>query len=197
MIQNVEILSCEHSDFIKPKRMQYRQNDVLKIWDMVEVHDSVSILLYHEEHDTLILVRQFRPPVYLKNGDGYTYELCAGIVDKDKTLADIAHEEILEECGYFIALDQIQRVTSFYTAVGFAGAVQTLYFARVNESMKVSDGGGIDHESIEVIEIPVSKAKEFVLDETKAKTPGLMFGFGWFLENQRLFPHIAGSDETV
>lgn len=185
MIQNVEIFPCEHSDFIKPKRMQYYQNSVLKTWDMVEVHDSVSILLYHEEHDTLIVVRQFRPPVYLKNGDGYTYELCAGIVDKDKTLAEIAHEEILEECGYFISLEQIARVTSFYTAVGFAGSVQTLYFARVNESMRVSDGGGIEHESIEVIEIPVYNAKEFVLDETKAKTPGLMFGFGWFLENQR------------
>lgn len=185
MITNVTIIACENSNFVKPKRMQYHQNGASRIWDMVEVHDSVAILLYHENNDTFIVVKQFRPPVYLKNSDGYTYELCAGIVDKDKSLVEIAHEEILEECGYHVPLEKIERVTSFYTAVGFAGSVQTLYMARVNESMRVSDGGGVDVEMIEVVEISVAEAKAFVLDETKAKTPGLMFGFGWFLENQR------------
>jgi len=184
MISDVTIVPCEHSAFVKPKRMRYFQNGVFKIWDMVEVHDSVAILLYHEEHETFVVVRQFRPPVYLKNGDGYTYELCAGIVDKDKTLVEIAHEEILEECGYNIPLERLERITSFYTAVGFAGSVQTLYFGRVNESMRMSDGGGVETEMIEVVEIPVREAKAFAMDETKAKTPGLMFGFGWFFENR-------------
>lgn len=186
MIKNVTIVACENSNFVKPKRMQYLQNDIPKIWDMVEVHDSVAILLYHEERDTFIVVKQFRPPVYLKNDDGYTYELCAGIVDKEKSLVEIAHEEILEECGFHVPLELIERVTSFYTAVGFAGSVQTLYSARVNESMRVSDGGGVDVEMIEVVEIPISEAKAFAMDETKAKTPGLMFGFNWFLENEEL-----------
>jgi UDP-sugar diphosphatase len=184
MIRDVKIVECEHSEYVKPKRIKYFQNGISKIWDMVEVHDSVAILLYHKEHNTLIVVRQFRPPVYLKNNDGYTYELCAGIVDKDKSLVEIAHEEILEECGYYVPLEQIERVTSFYTAVGFAGSVQTLYYAGVDETMRVSEGGGIGVESIEVIEISVDEAKAFSMDETKAKTPGLMFGFGWFLENK-------------
>lgn len=184
MIKDVTVGACEDSFFIKPKRMTYTQEDVVKEWDMVEVHDSVAIILYHEERQSLVVVKQFRPPVYLKNNDGYTYELCAGIVDKEKSLVEIAHEEILEECGYHVPLEEIKRVTSFYTAVGFAGSVQTLYAARINESMRINEGGGVGVESIEVIEIPLSEAKEFVLDETKAKTPGLMFGFGWFLENQ-------------
>ena len=183
MIKNVTITTCENSNFVKPKRIKYLQNGVSKIWDMVEVHDSVAILLYHKENNTLVVVKQFRPPVYLKNSDGYTYELCAGIVDKDKTLAEIAHEEILEECGYSVPLDKIERITSFYTAVGFAGSVQTLYFASISASMRVNDGGGVDVEMIEVVEIPVNEAKIFAMDETKAKTPGLMFGFGWFFEN--------------
>lgn len=184
MIKNVTIVACENSDFVKPKRMKYLQNGVPKIWDMVEVHDSVAILLYHEERNALIVVKQFRPPVYLKNNDGYTYELCAGIVDKARSLVEIAHEEILEECGYDVPTEEIERVTSFYTAVGFAGSVQTLFYAKVNELMRVSNGGGIDTESIEVVEISVEDAKKFAMDESKAKTPGLMFGFGWFLENQ-------------
>jgi len=184
MITDVTIVPCENSDFVKPQRIKYSQAGISKVWDMVEVHDSVAILLYHEEHKSLIVVRQFRPPVYLKNNDGYTYELCAGIVDKDKSLVEIAHEEILEECGYYVPLEKIERITSFYTAVGFAGSVQTLYYASVNEMMCFNEGGGVGVESIEVIEIPVSEAKEFAMDETKAKTPGLMFGFGWFLKNR-------------
>jgi UDP-sugar diphosphatase len=185
MITDVTIVPCENSDFVKPKRIQYSQIGVSKVWDMVEVHDSVAILLYHEDHESVCCrSKQFRPPVYLKNNDGYTYELCAGIVDKDKSLAEIAQEEILEECGYHVPLEKIERITSFYTAVGFAGSVQTLYYACVNEMMRLNEGGGIGVESIEVIEIPVSEAKAFVFDESKAKTPGLMFGFGWFLENK-------------
>lgn len=186
MIEKVTTIPCETSSFVKPKRVQYVQDGIEKIWDMVEVHDSVAIVIYHEEHHSLIVVRQFRPPVYLKNNNGYTYELCAGIVDKAKSLVEIAQEEILEECGYHISIEDIERVTSFYTAVGFAGSVQTLFYANVNESMRVNNGGGVDAESIEVIEIPVSEAKAFAMDETKAKTPGLMFGFGWFLENKEL-----------
>lgn len=185
MIQDIEIVPCEKSDYVKLKRIAYRQDGISKTWDMVEVHDSVAILLYHTRRDAFIVVRQFRPPVYFKNGEGYTYELCAGIVDKDKPLKKIAHEEILEECGYDVPLEKIERVTSFYTAVGFAGSVQTLYYAEVDESMRVSDGGGIDVEAIEVIEIALEDARHFAMDETKAKTPGLMFGFSWFFEKKR------------
>lgn len=183
MISDVKIVECIDSQFVQPKRMEYLQAGEPRKWDMVEVHDSVAIVLYHENHQSLIVVKQFRPPVYLKNNEGYTYELCAGIIDKEKSLVEIAHEEILEECGYHVPVEKIQKITSFYTAVGFAGSVQTLYYACLNEAMKVNEGGGVDVEMIEVIEVPLHEAKRFVFDESKAKTPGLMFGFGWFLEN--------------
>ena len=43
---------------------------------------------------------------------GVTYELCAGIVDKDKDLAEIAKEEVLEECGYNVPLEKFERIFS-------------------------------------------------------------------------------------
>lgn len=184
MIENLRVTECEASAFVKPKRILYTQSGVEKIWDMVEVHDSVAILLFHAERHSLVVVRQFRPPVHLKNGDGYTYELCAGIVDKDKSLVEIAQEEILEECGFSVPVEKIEKITSFYTAVGFAGAHQTLYYACVDESMRIGDGGGVDVEQIEVIEIALADARKFVMDETRAKTPGIMFAFGWFFENR-------------
>jgi len=125
-------------------------------------------------------VKQFRPAVYLQNGEGYTYELCAGIVDKESSLEQIAKEEIEEECGYDVPLTSIEKVSSFYTSVGFAGSKQTLYYAEIDETMKIGDGGGIEMEQIEVVELPLNQARDFMFDETIVKTPGLMFAFMWF-----------------
>jgi len=179
-IENITLEPCEQSGFITLQRMRYTQEGIAKSWDIAQVHDSVAILLYHTTREAFVLVKQFRPPVYLKNEDGYTMELCAGIVDKDKSLVHIAKEEIHEECGYDVDLTDIKKITSFYTAVGFAGARQTLYYAEVNDHLKVHEGGGIENEAIEVVYLPKEEAKEFIFDEAKAKTPGLMFAFMWF-----------------
>jgi len=160
--------------------MHYMQSGVEKSWDIARVHDSVSVLIYHKGKEAFILVKQFRPPVYLKNGDGFTYELCAGIVDKEKSLAEIVQEEILEETGYGVPLERIKQVTSFYTAVGFAGARQELFYVAVDDDDKVGDGGGVHTEAIEVFHLPVHKAKEFIFDEKKAKTPALIFAMTWW-----------------
>ncbi len=182
MIENFKIEPLTDSRFVRPARVSYRQDGVAKSWEVVQAHDSVAVLIYHEPKDCFILVKQFRPAVYLHDKKGYTYELCAGIVDKQSSLLQIAREEIEEECGYDVPPEAIKKVTSFYTSVGFAGSKQTLFFAKVDDSMKVHEGGGIDMEQIEVVALPVSEAREFIYDETKVKTPGLMFAFLWFFD---------------
>ena len=184
-IENISMEPCTDSVFVNVERMHYTQDGIEKSWDVAQVHDSVAVLLYHKEREAFVLVKQFRPPVYLKNGEGFTYELCAGIVDKSKPLEMITCEEIHEECGYNVVPAQLERITSFYTSVGFAGARQTLYYAELEESMQVHDGGGIDTEAIEVVYLPKEAAKAFIMDESKAKTPGIMFAFMWFFENKR------------
>lgn len=169
--------------FINTSLATYEQNGVKKSWEIVQAHDSVAILLYHKEKDAFVLVKQFRPAVYLNNNKGSTIELCAGIVDKDLSLEQIAKEEIEEECGYDVPLESIEKVTSFHTSVGFAGSKQILYYAQVDESMKVSEGGGVDHEMIEVVYLPLKEAKALIYNENIAKTPGLLFAFMWWFEH--------------
>ncbi len=181
-MEDIKITPLEQAVFVKTKMVHYTQNGVRKSWEVAEVHDSVSILIFNRSKNAFIIVKQLRPAVYLKNGDGYTYELCAGICDKDLSLQEIASEEILEECGYEVPAANIEKITAFYTAVGFAGSSQTAFFTEVDESMRVSDGGGVDHEDIEVIEVCIDQAKAFIYDESKAKTPGLMFCFMWWFE---------------
>lgn len=141
-ISNIRFCSCDDSQYIKPKRMLFCENGKERSWDIIEAHDSVAILLYHQLKDSFVMVKQFRPAVYLKESlrktshlkveSGYTFELCAGITDKEgKSLKEIAQEEILEECGYAIPLENINKITEFYSSVGFAGSKQTLFLQQL------------------------------------------------------------------
>ncbi len=89
-----------------------------------------------------------------------------------------------EECGYNVPLENIEKITSFYTNVGVSGGCQTLFYAQVDDSMKEHNGGGINDEQIELMYLPIDDYKEFMFDESKAKTPGLMFSFMWFMEKR-------------
>ncbi len=184
IIENLEISELKDTKFIHPIRVTFNQNGKDKTWEAVRSHNSVAILLYHIEKKAFLLVKQFRVPVFLNdNSKTFTYELCAGLVDKDKSLETIVQEEIDEECGYHVLTDDILKITSFYTNVGISGACQYLFFAKIDESMKIHDGGGINDEQIELMYLPSEEAEEFIFDESKAKTPGLMFSFYWFFKN--------------
>ena len=175
-ISDVKIEKLENPKFVKPVKILYKQEGQEKVWEAVKAHDSVAILLYHKEKDSYLLVKQFRPPVYLNHGIKFTYEMCAGIIDKDKELIEIAKEEILEECGYDVPIKNINKLTTYYANVGVAGAKQHLFFAQIDKTQKVGEGGGVENERIELFFLPRSKVDEFLLDDSKAKTPGLMFG---------------------
>ena len=182
-IENFKIEKLKNPKFIEAGYVTYRQNGIEKSWEVVKAHDSVAILIYHKEHKSFVLVKQFRPAVYMDGTqDGMTVELCAGIVDKKLTLTEIAMEEIEEECGYAVPLDKIERITMVNNAVGFAGSKQTIFYTEVTESMRVGAGGGVDAEMIEVIELPTDEAQAFIFDESIAKTTGLLFAFMWWFD---------------
>jgi UDP-sugar diphosphatase len=186
IIEDFKIEELKNPKFINTKLVKFKQNGILKSWEIVEAYDSVAILIYHREREAFILVKQFRPAVYMKNRDGLTVELCAGIVDKDLSLKEIAKEEVLEECGYEVSTSDIEKITSVNSAVGFAGSKQTIFYVEVDESMHVASGGGIENELIEVIELPVDEVKGFIYDETITKTTGLLFALMWWLDRNRL-----------
>jgi len=172
--------------FIKPIRINYTLNNKQKSWEAVLSHDSVAILIWHTTRKCFVLVKQLRVTVLNKNPkNGFMYELCAGIVDKDCSNIQIAKEEILEECGYDVPLCKIEKISSFYTSVGISGTFQTLYYAEVDDSMKVSEGGGIDDEDIEVIYLPLEETQKFMFDETYQKTTGLSLAFYWFFSDKK------------
>jgi UDP-sugar diphosphatase len=172
-------------NYIHTQEATYLQDGIKKRWEIVQAHDSVSVLLYDRTRDLFVMVRQFRPAVYLHNQDGMTVELCAGIIDKEGlTHEQIMREEIEEECGYDLPLEALERVTRFYTSVGFAGSAQTLYYAEIEPSMRIHEGGGVHGEQIEVLEYSQAACRKLIYDESVAKTPGLIFALMWWFERE-------------
>jgi len=168
---------------IKPKKeyfeISYEVGSKKITRDVSNSLDVVKVLLYHEERDAFLITKQFRPLVYINHPElAIRYELCGGRVDKNKSLEDIAKDEVLEECGYKI--NKLEKITTFTTA-----SKMTLFFSTINESMRVNSGGGLEDEAIELVFVPVNEAKEFMFDESKPKRPGLMFAFCWFFDKMK------------
>jgi UDP-sugar diphosphatase len=190
MNEKIKILKTQAnltSKYIQPFSVFFIEDGQEKRWDYIKTHDSVACLLYHTQKEAFLLVKQFRPAVYLEHRgetDGFTYEMCAGILDKDKSSAQTMQEEILEECGYDVPIENIDKITSFYS-VGYSGAKQTFYFAHIDETMKKNDGGGIHDERIELFFLPIREAQNFIYDDKKPKSAGTMFALVWFFEKMR------------
>nr|XP_056707735.1 uridine diphosphate glucose pyrophosphatase NUDT14 [Euleptes europaea] len=211
-LEGLALGPCAASLYLQPLRLRYRQNGVSKIWDFMRTHDSVSILIFNTSRQCFVVVKQFRPAVYMSEmvqhfpqdfesncpenwrplegrlpaSVGVTYELCAGIVDKPElSLEEIARQEVLEECGYDVPLASLKRITSYRSGVGVTGSKQTLFYAEVTDEMKSGKGGGCPEEGelIEVVEIPLQDSMDFAFDETFPKTMGVMFCFMWFRSN--------------
>ena len=91
-------------------------------------------------------------------------------------------EEIMEETGY--SIDNIERVTSSFTALGFGANCQVLFYAQIDESMKLGLGGGIDDEKIELVFIKRSEILDFIYDESRIKAPNLQFSILWWMINK-------------
>lgn len=189
IIKDIEIKELGESKYIRPFSIHFVQDGIKRKWDCIKAHDSVSCLLYHTERNAFLFVKQFRPSLwyYQKqngiNSDelGISYEFCAGLCDKGLDEKQTIIEEIFEETGY--VTNDVRYITSSFTGLGFSANRQSIFYALIDESMKRGTGGGIDDEKIELCFIERAKINEFLLDESKPKGAGALFGITWFLAN--------------
>jgi nudix-type nucleoside diphosphatase (YffH/AdpP family) len=145
----------------------YQKEDKSWITQQREVYDrgnGAAILLYNKENKTIILTRQFRLPTYLNgNKSGMMVEVCAGLLDQDEPEQCIIRETE-EETGYRIS--KVKKIMETYMSPGAITEILYLFIGEYDASMKVSDGGGLEHEqeNIQVLEMPFNQA--YVMIET-------------------------------
>ena len=124
--------------------------------------NGAAILLYNPKNKTVILTKQFRLPSYINgNADGMMIECCAGLLDHDHP-EDCIRKEALEETGYQVKT--VNKVFEAYMSPGAVTEILHFFVAEYNEDMKVTEGGGLDHEQedIEVMELDFEMAYNMI-----------------------------------
>lgn len=141
----------------------------------VECGNSVTILLYNKTKDTVILVKQFRYPVWQQMalpktpeidqaGEYRLLEVIAGKIDEGERPQQTAVREVLEETGYAIKEDDLIYTGQGFASPGYCSERIYQFAAIVKNSDKKDAGGGVEgeYESIEVVELPYLEFRAFV-----------------------------------
>jgi GDP-mannose pyrophosphatase NudK len=148
---------------LKKFTYEYRTRSGEKKTTSREAYDrgnGATVLLYNKEKDTVILTRQFRLPTYVNgNESGMLIETCAGLLDNEHPETAIKRETE-EETGYHI--DHVEKVFEAYMSPGSVTEKIFFYIAFYQDTNRKHNGGGVDDEDIEVLEIPFAKAVSMV-----------------------------------
>jgi len=130
-----------------------------------EVYDrgnGATILLYNREKNSVVLTRQFRIATYINGNDGgMLIEACAGLLDDDSP-EDCIRKEAIEETGY--AVGEVEKIFTCYMSPGGVTELVHFFAAEYNESLRDNPGGGVEDESIDVLELSFPDALAMVAD---------------------------------
>lgn len=114
-------------------------------WEYVSRCGSVNAVVIIAEHEgKVVLIDQYRVPVGKR-----CIELPAGLVgdeDAHATVEETAIKELEEETGY--TAERIERLGEFQSSPGLLAESFTL--VRAHGLRKIGDGGGTEHEDINV-----------------------------------------------
>lgn len=122
--------------------------------------NTVAVLLYDEEKDSVILVKQFRYSAYVNHGPGWILEIVAGMIDEGREAVSVARSELMEEAGYEV--DDLEFISRFYVSPGGTSERIDLYLGLAHQ--RIGSGGGKpgEGEDIQVLEMPFQKAMKMV-----------------------------------
>lgn len=147
--------------------------------------DSVAILIYEKDTDSLLFTNQFRYPT-AKKDNGWILELTAGSLEKDdQNPVERVKKEVEEEIGYNV-LD-VELINSFFVSPGGTSERILLYYSEVNSSEKVTKGGGMidEKEDIELVKLGVEEVIE-MFNNQQFKDAKTIIGLQWFLMKKNL-----------
>lgn len=126
-------------------------------WEFVSRTNATNAVVIIAEHDgKLILVEQHRMPV-----GGRCLELPAGLVgdeDAHATVEDTALNELEEETGF--TAERIERLGDFHSSPGMLA--ESFSLVRAHGVTKVGEGGGTEHEDIEVHLVDRGEIPDFI-----------------------------------
>ena len=125
--------------------------------------NSATVLPYNLAQRSVVLVRQFRYPVFVNGYDDLLIEAAAGVLDGETPEVRI-RAEAEEEIGY--RLGEVKKICEAFMCPG--GVTEKMYFfvAEYDPAMRIGSGGGLadEGEDIEVLELAIDEALAMIAD---------------------------------
>jgi ADP-ribose pyrophosphatase len=132
-------------------------------WEYVSRTNSVGAAVILAEHEgKVILVEQYRVPVGAR-----CLELPAGLVGDEEahaTVESTAIKELEEETGF--TCERVERLGDFHSSPGMVAESFTL--VRAHGVRNIGEGGGTEHEEIEVHLVAREDIPAFVAERRAA-----------------------------
>ncbi len=118
--------------------------------------NAVGIIAIKPKEKTIVVVRQFRPPV-----GKYCIECPAGLIEDGENVLESARREMLEETGYTIG-SIVESGVAAENSAGMTGELATPIIAFIDESIPRKNQDLDASEHIEVVEVPIAKLCSFL-----------------------------------
>ena len=132
-------------------------------WEYVSRTNATNAAVILAEHEgKVILIEQYRVPLGAR-----CLELPAGLVgdeDEHATVEETAVKELEEETGF--TCDRVERLGDFHSSPGMVAESFTL--VRAHGVRKVGEGGGTEHEEIDVHLVAREDIAAFVAERRAA-----------------------------
>lgn len=120
-------------------------------------HPGAVAVIPITRNNKIIFVEQYRKPL-----EKSLVEIPAGKLEYNENPISAAIRELEEETGY--TTKDLSFVTSFYTSPGFADELVHIYIT--DQLVKMDNPPlGDDDEFVEVLELTLEEAKQYVIDE--------------------------------
>src|SRR6201996_7681547 len=164
-VKDVRVLS-DSRYILKTTTLDYRRANGEWQTQQRETYDrgnGAVLLPYHLGQRTVVLVRQFRYPVFVNGYDDLLIEAAAGQLDNASPEVRI-RAEAEEEIGY--RLGDIHKVFEAFMSPGSITEKLHFFVAEYEPSMRIGSGGGIasEGEEIDVLELPLDQALAMIDD---------------------------------
>ena len=149
--------------------------------------DSVAALVYDSKNEKVVLVRQFRYPVYSVDPErAWILELVAGSCEKDEAPKETLIREIEEEILIKASTTQLQELGEFFASPGGTSERIYLYAVDVDLSTFKEKSGGIDAEDENIEILHYSFKQVFtLLDQKKINDAKTIIALQWLKSNYR------------
>lgn len=164
----MEILSKKtvwKGKFMSAVEITYRDSrGAVRTWEALERISigGIVVMVAITPAGNVLLEKQFRPPLGRD-----VIELPAGLVDPGESMETAAKRELIEETGW--SAKKLDFLAEGPISTGASTEVLRAYLCTGLE--RVDKNGGDDNEIIEVIEIPLNNAQEFLRN---AQTKGTL-----------------------